>query len=127
MVKMLKKTKTEPVGDIIEMFKRIPEYQEAIKHNHGPKIFVGSPESSCGKIAVTEFTGGTEGSKDIYEKMAQAGIGTIIGMHMAEDHRKEAEKYHVNVVIAGHISSDSLGMNLFLDEIEKKGLQVISA
>jgi hypothetical protein len=74
---------------------------------------------------VTEFTGGTSGSKEIYEKMAQAGIGTVIGMHMGEEHRKEAEKYHVNVVIAGHMASDSLGINLFLDELEKKGVEII--
>ena len=57
--------------------------------------------------------------------MAQAGIGTIIGTHMGEEHRKEAEKHHINVVIAGHIAFDSLGMNLFLDELEKKDIEVI--
>ncbi|HPM39035.1 MAG TPA: NGG1p interacting factor NIF3, partial [Candidatus Pacearchaeota archaeon] len=40
-------------------------------------------------------------------------------------HRKEAEASHINIVIAGHISSDSLGMNLFLDELEKKGIEII--
>jgi N-dimethylarginine dimethylaminohydrolase len=61
----------------------------------------------------------------MYEKMAQAGIGTIVGMHMNEEHKKEAEAANINVVIAGHISSDSLGMNLFLDELEKKGIEVV--
>jgi putative NIF3 family GTP cyclohydrolase 1 type 2 len=125
IAKLLKKKKCETVGDIISMFKEVPEYKEAIKINAGPLIFVGSPENSCGKIAVTELTGGTTGAKEIYEKMAQAGIGTIIGMHMHEEHRKEAEKYHLNVVIAGHMASDSLGMNLFLDELEKKRIEVI--
>ena len=74
---------------------------------------------------MTEITGGTEGAVGIYEKMANAGIGTIVGMHMDEERKKEAQKYHVNVVIAGHMSSDSLGMNLFLDELEKRGIQVI--
>lgn len=125
LIKMLNRTKSETVGDLISRLKDIPEYKEASKFNAGPKIFVGAPENSCGKIAVTEFTGGTNCSKDIYEKIAQAGIGTLIGMHMGEEHRKEAEKYHLNVVIAGHISSDSLGMNLFLDEVEKRGVEVI--
>jgi putative NIF3 family GTP cyclohydrolase 1 type 2 len=126
LLKMLKKAKNESVGDVVEMLKRIPEFKAAIQYNAGPKIFVGSPDNSAGKIVVTEFTGGTSGSKDIYEKMSQAGIGTIIGMHMGEEHRKEAEKHHVNVVIAGHMASDSLGMNLFLDELEKQGLEVIA-
>jgi putative NIF3 family GTP cyclohydrolase 1 type 2 len=122
---LLKKKKPETVGEVIGMLKEVPEFKEAVKYNAGPTIFVGSSEASAGKIAVTEFTGGTSGAKEIYEKMAQAGVGTIIGMHMGEEHRKEAEKNHINVVIAGHMASDSLGMNLFLDEIEKEGVQVI--
>ncbi len=126
LVKKIKKNNPETVGEVVEMLKEIPEFKAASQFNAGPKIFVGSPEASCGKIAVTEFTGGTSGSKEIYEKMAQAGIGTVIGMHMGEEHRKEAEKYHVNVVIAGHMASDSLGLNLFLDELEKKAVEVIA-
>ena len=125
LVKKIKKDNPETVGELIELLKEIPEFKAARQNNAGPKIFVGAPENSCGKIVVTEFTGGTSGSKEIYEKIAQAGIGTVIGMHMAEEHRKEAEKYHVNVVIAGHMASDSLGINLFLDELEKTGLEII--
>lgn len=125
ILQILKKKKLEMVGDVVAMLKDIPEFKEAVKFNAGPSIFVGNPEASCGKVVVTEFTGGTSGSKEIYEKMAQAGIGTIIGMHMKEEHRAEAEKHHVNVVIAGHMASDSLGMNLFLDELEKKGIKVV--
>jgi len=125
LVKIIKNKKPETVGEVVDMLKEIPEFKEAVKYNAGPKIFVGSPEASCGKITVTEFTGGTEGSKEIYEKMAQAGIGTVIGMHMGEEHRKEAEKYYINVVIAGHMASDSLGLNLFLDELEKKDVKII--
>ncbi len=117
--------KIETVGEVVDLLKTVPEYAAAIRHKSGPMIFAGAPENSCGKIVVTEFTGGTNGSKDIYEKMAQYGLGTIIGMHMSEEHLKEAEKYHINVIIAGHIASDSLGMNLFLDEVEKQGIEVI--
>ncbi|MFA6513763.1 MAG: NGG1p interacting factor NIF3 [Patescibacteria group bacterium] len=121
-----KEKELETVSDIIDLLETIPEYVMAKKKKAGPMIFSGSEDNSCGKIVVTEFTGGTSGSKDIYEKMSQYGIGTVIGMHMSEEHRKEAEKYHINVVIAGHMASDSLGMNLLLDEIEKKGIEVIT-
>jgi len=113
------------IEDLMKSLKEIPEYKEAIKIGAGPKIFVGLPENRCGKIAITEITGGTEGSPKLYEKMAQAGIGTIIGMHISEEHKKEAEAANINVVIAGHMSSDSLGVNLFLDELEKKGIEII--
>jgi putative NIF3 family GTP cyclohydrolase 1 type 2 len=122
---LMQTRKPEYVEDILEIFKEIPEYQESISRQVGPKLFSGSKDSKVGKVVVTEFTGGTSGSKDVFEKMAQYGFGTIIGMHMSEEHRKEAEKYHLNVIIAGHMSSDSLGMNLFLDEIEKQGIEVV--
>lgn len=121
----IKKDKPEYVGDIIKSLMEIPEYQEAAKMGFGPTLFTGSEDNRVGKIALTELTGGTEGSPKIYEKMAAAGIGTVISMHQSEEHRKEAEKAHINVVIAGHISSDSIGMNLFLDELEKKGIEIV--
>jgi hypothetical protein len=123
--KKVKESKIKYVSDLLKLLKSIPEYREAIKIGAGPRLFAGSEENRAGKIALTEITGGTEGSPKIYEKMSQAGIGTIVGMHMSEEHKKEAEKAHINVVIAGHISSDSLGMNLFLDELERKGIEVI--
>ena len=125
--KIIKKEKPEFVADLIKLLKKIPEYMAAQKENAGVKIFSGNKENHCGKIALTEITGGTEGSSKIYEKLAIAGIGTVVGMHMSEEHKKEAEAAHINVVIAGHISSDSLGMNLFLDELEKKGIEIIPA
>lgn len=122
---LIEEKRPERIGELIDLLKEIPEYKEAMKIGAGPKIFVGASENRCGKIALTEITGGTEGSPKLFEKMAQAGIGTVIGMHISEEHKKEAESAHLNVVIAGHISSDSLGVNLFLDELEKKGIEII--
>ncbi len=115
----------ETVGELVAFLNEIPEYKEANKIGAGPKVFAGSEERKTGKIAITEITGGTEGSSKLYEKMAQAGLGTVIGMHQSEEHRKEAEKANVNVVIAGHMSSDSIGCNLFLDKLEKEGIEII--
>jgi len=123
--KFIDEKKPEKVGDLVEALKEIPEYKEAMKIGAGPKIYVGSSERRCGKIALTEITGGTEGSAKLYEKMAQAGVGTVVGMHVTEEHKKEAETAHVNIVIAGHISSDSLGINIFLDELEKQGVEIV--
>jgi len=111
--------------EVIKSLKEIPEYKKAIQIDAGPKIFTGDKENRAGKIVITEMTGGTEGAFEIYEKLAQAGAGTIIGMHLSEKHREEAEKANINVVIAGHISSDSLGMNLFLDELEKERIEIV--
>jgi hypothetical protein len=108
------------ITDVLDILKAIPEYREAAYNGAGPKILLGSGRRKAGRIFV-DMTGGTEGSKDIFESMAGSGINTIVAMHLSEDHRKEAEKNHINVVIAGHISSDNLGLNLLLDELIKAG------
>ena len=45
--------------------------------------------------------------------------------NLSEEHKKEAELANVNVVIAGHMSSDSLGVNLLMDELEKQGIEIV--
>lgn len=121
----LEKKNWDTVGEVMEEILKIPEFTESKKQKAGPRITVGSEKNRAGKVAITGFTGGTEGSKLIYEKMSQAGIGTIVEMHMSEDHFKEAKGQHLNVIVSGHMASDSLGVNLFLDELEKKGIEVI--
>lgn len=113
------KEKPDRVKDVLDLLKDIPEYKQATKGKAGPKIISGNKDNRTGKIFV-EMTGGTEGAKEAMEKLAQAGVGTLVQMHLSEDHRKAAEKHHLNVIIAGHMASDTIGINLFLDELTKK-------
>lgn len=119
------RAKLELVEDLLRLLRTIPEYREAAKWKAGPRLFAGKPDRFIGKVALTELTGGTEGSHEIYLRLAQAGIGTVIGMHMSEKHKEEAEKAHVNAIIAGHMSSDSIGMNLFADELVRRGVEIL--
>lgn len=115
----------ERLEDLMSVLCEVEEYKRAIEQGVGPAILVGSPDNRCGKIAITEMTGGTEGSPKLYERMAQAGIGTVIAMHQSDEHKKEAEAAHINVINVGHMSSDSIGMNLILDELEKQGIEIV--
>ena len=72
------------------------------------------------------MTGGTEGPKTVIEKLADSGVGTIVGMHMSQELRDEADKHSIHVVIAGHMSSDSLGINLLFDEYERQGVATVA-
>jgi len=63
------------------------------------------------------MTGGTEGSVKLLEKLAQAGVGTLVCMHLSEKHLEEAKKQNLIVVVAGHMASDNLGLNLLLDAV----------
>ena len=114
----------DTLDDVMQILKKEYEYAQAAKYGAGPTIVVGAKERRAGKIML-DMTGGTGGSEEAFAKLSMAGVGTLICMHVGEVHRKEAEKYHINVVIAGHMSSDSLGLNLLLDELETLGIEII--
>jgi putative NIF3 family GTP cyclohydrolase 1 type 2 len=119
LTKLFEKEKPAKLKDLLKLLKAIPEYERAAKLQVPAKIVSGAESNSCGKIYV-DMTGGTEGSKDIFDKIAAGGVSTLVGMHFTEEHLANAKKANLNVVVAGHISSDVLGLNLLLDEIEKE-------
>ncbi|MBD3427259.1 MAG: NGG1p interacting factor NIF3 [Candidatus Omnitrophica bacterium] len=114
------KKKPKKLKNVLNILKRMPEYKDAMKVSAGPYILIGKEKDEAGKIFI-DMTGGTSGPKRLFGRLSQAGVKTIIGMHCKEESFKVAKSEFINYVIAGHISSDNLGMNLLLDSIEKKG------
>lgn len=118
------KEKPRTIQETMDILMEIPEYQIATGNNAGPKIVCGSPENKAGRVMV-DMTGGTTPHDKIYEELSRVGVSTIVGMHHKEPTIKMARKYHLNMIIAGHHSSDSVGMNMFLDKLERKGIDII--
>jgi len=118
--KLMDKEKPKRIKDILDLLLDIPEYREAARNNNPPKIFLGNKESKVSKIHI-EFTGGTEGPESIYESLSSAGVDTIIAMHQSEEHYRKCKQANINVVVASHIASDTLGVNLMLDYLQTKG------
>jgi len=117
--KRFDKEKPYKLRDLMKTLKKIPEYKNSARLQIPPKIVNGTENSKCGKFYV-DMTGGMEGSKEVFEKYANSGISTLVGMHFSEEHLENAKKANLNVVIAGHISSDVLGLNLLFDAIDKE-------
>ncbi len=114
---LLKRKNPKRLGDIVEILNEIPEYRQASKEQAGPRIIAGNPNRPVGRIFV-EMTGGTEGHREVYDKIYKFGVRTLVAMHLSEEHFKKVRDADLNVVIAGHVSSDTLGLNLLLDRIE---------
>jgi putative NIF3 family GTP cyclohydrolase 1 type 2 len=111
------------LADLVKAVRSIPEYEDAAKKGYGPELILGEGSHRPGRVVV-DMTGGTEGPKEALDRLSAAGVDTLVGMHYSEEHKKRAEELHMNLIIAGHISSDTLGMNLVLDRIEKQGVRV---
>lgn len=124
MEEHLGKKKFDTVGEILDAINEIPEFTEAIKGKAGPSIVAGSEKSRVGKMVIG-FTGGTNPSKELYVEMAKAGVGTIVEMHVPEDAVLELRKLHINVIDCGHMAADSIGANMYLDQVEKRGVEVV--
>lgn len=118
--RLFAREKPERLKNLLDLLRTVPEYRAAVGRLTGPKIVHGAETGRCGRISV-EMTGGTEGARTIYESYAAAGVSTIVSMHISEEALENAKKAHLNIVLAGHISSDTLGLNLLFDEIEKGG------
>ncbi|NQT22924.1 MAG: NGG1p interacting factor NIF3 [Candidatus Omnitrophica bacterium] len=114
------KKKPSKVKDALNLLKSIPEFRIGAERGAGPRLIAGAEKNDACKVFV-EMTGGTEGSDKVFARLSQAGINTIVAMHLSEAHFKKAKAEHINVIVAGHIASDNLGLNLLLDDIQRKG------
>ncbi len=121
----LEKSQIKTLSDILKALKEIPEYKTASQRNNPPRIDVGDKKGKAGKIYV-DFTGGTSGPKESYSKLAEAGVNTIISMHNNEEQIKIAKEINLNLICAGHMASDSIGINLLLDALEKENVTALA-
>lgn len=116
--RLMDSQKPKTLESIVRLLLRQKEFRESAFHHFGPAILAGKPQDKAGKVFI-DMTGGTEGSKEVFARLSQAGISTIVGMHFSEGYFERIKKEHINVINAGHMASDSLGMNLVLDKLLK--------
>ena len=108
---------------VVDALLSIPEYKNCLS---GPVIRVGNGNSYAGKILV-QFSGGTTGGADVIRAVFAAGVGTLVMMHCPDDVIEAAKEQNIgNILVAGHISSDSIGMNGILRVLEERyGIEVV--
>ena len=111
-------------GDIIELLLAEEEYATAAARRNAPVMANGDINNAVGKILV-DMTGGADGPGQYYEQLPWHGVDTVVCMSISKELLEAAEKVHLNVIVAGHMASDSLGVNLFLDKLEAKGVRII--
>ena len=108
--------------DILDILNEMPEYDKTLSK---PVIRVGSAGDFAGRPLVI-MAGGTNGGVDVIKAYFDAGVGTTISMHMPEDVITAVKEQNIgNVVVAGHMASDSVGLNIFIKALEERGLEVV--
>ena len=112
------------VQDVIDELMTIREYKEALEGQQ-PEVWVGTKDSFAGKIYVEMYGVGAPTLEE-YIACSNAGVGTFIGMHATPEVVEGLKKHNKsNLIIAGHMASDSLGFNQILDAWEAKGIDIV--
>jgi putative NIF3 family GTP cyclohydrolase 1 type 2 len=108
------------VQEVIDALEEMPEYKNSARK---PVIRVGAKDSYAGKVYVL-MSGLTGPGPKILKEYFEAGVGTLVLMHIPEKDAKEIEEQGIgNVLVAGHMSSDSLGLNKIAALWAEKGVE----
>ena len=113
------------VRDAIRVLNELPEFRKALT-----KIVVrmGSEQNPLGKWVVIHGAG-TNGGYPVAKAAFDHRIDTVFYIHIDAGHlRRLREEYGregpKNLVVTGHIASDSLGINRLVRELRKRGVAV---
>ena len=110
------------VQDAVDALMQLPEFAHAPTRIMVP---VGAIDRPLGKLAVVHGAG-TNGGAAVARAYFDAGIGTVLYIHVAPEQadllRKDGRG---NLIVSGHIASDLVGINPFVAALESHGLEVL--
>ena len=90
------------------------------------EIRVGREENRIGGVAVSHAAG-TNGGYSVAKAYFDHDVDTLIYIHCRPQDSKKLRKTcgeSKNLIVTGHIASDSLGINPFLDALKQQGVEV---
>src|SRR5256712_7241063 len=114
------------VQDAVAVLETIPEFRAAKTHI---VVRMGKSGNPLGKWAV-HHGAGTNGGVPVARAAFDHGIDTVFYIHIDagalqrlwEAYGREGSK---NLVVTGHLASDSIGINALVRELRKRGLRVV--
>ena len=112
------------IGDCLRWFDEFPEYGRG---HAQPEPWVGSVDNRLGRWTVA-IAGGTNGGSPVFSEYFRVGVDTIFAMHIDEDdllRLRAAAEPGDTLVVTGHMTSDSIGINVVIAGLEERGIEVV--
>jgi putative NIF3 family GTP cyclohydrolase 1 type 2 len=116
-------TAETPIAQVLDWIGEFPEMEAALTD---PEAWIGDGANPLGRWVVA-MAGGTNGGYPVFREYWHAGVDSIFAMHVAEDdlQRLRAEAPDsANLVITGHMATDSIGINAMIAGLEAQGIEV---
>ena len=90
-----------------------------------PIVAYGSADAPAGRV-VASIAAGTNGGFAVAEAYLTHGADTVIYMHIQPDdlERLRRERVPGNLIITGHGPADSIGVDAYVQELRRRGLEV---
>jgi hypothetical protein len=113
--------KESTVKDMVDALYELTEFKNAVTKI---KVRLGKAKNPAGKTVVSHGAG-TNGGYEIAKTYFKQGIGTVVYIHVGlGDLEKLRAEGKGNLIVTGHIASDSVGINPFIRELEKRKITV---
>ena len=86
---------------------------------------LGSMDDELGEVAV-HHAAGTNGGSEVARAYFDAGVDTVLYIHVGggdtAELREEFGDTDHTLVVTGHVASDAVGLNAYVDALEERGL-----
>ena len=116
-----KTNESSTVGDVIDALYTLDEFARAETRI---ELRFGKMTSRAGRIVVAHGAG-TNGGYRIAKTYFKY-IDTLIYIHISpQDLQRLKQEEHGTLIITGHIASDMVGINPFLEELERRGIEIL--
>ncbi len=113
--------KYSTVQDVVSVLRELPEFKNAVTEI---KIRLGKAENPAGKVVVSHGAG-TNGGYEVAKTYFKYGIGTVVYIHISFSDLEKLKTDNVgNLIVTGHIASDSVGINPLIHELGKRNISV---
>ncbi len=109
------------VGEVVSALKVLPEFRRATTKI---EILLGSSSNLAGKTIVSHGAG-TNGGYEVAKTYFEYGVDTLIYIHISPQDlmRLQADRKG-NLIVTGHVASDSVGINPLVGELEEREIKV---
>ncbi len=113
------------VGDGVRALEGLPELRKAITR---VQVRLGSEANPLGRWVV-HMAAGTNGGYPVAKAYFDHGYDTVFYMHVAPEELKRLKEDKTigpekNLVVTGHMATDSLGITPYVQRLRAKGLEV---
>ena len=109
----------QTVGEVVQALMEIPEVQSAARIGAEPRVMSGEESWPAGRMLL-KFGGGYILPPDAYTLLGKAGVNTVLQIGCAPAHAHAAQAAGVAIVRIAHAACDNIGINLLLDEVERR-------